>query len=949
MADTLTTYTGRGPDGDFSIDLPNWAREVTQVKIDKKLGDLNKNFKNLPDNIEKAFDSALKKNVKALNKLVDESKKSSNKQNKKAAEDKKHQNKTQETQAALLNSSLNNAQALKDLEKITNKQGQGGSLQNLLTKASPIGRVINMITKGMGALVGVIKGVATALLTLGAFIGNQLMKTFNMLNKSLSDGTGMLMGAFTDSTVNVAAEAARAGMSLSDFTDALAENSEEIRILGTQGFRELRNAVRDARGGMFDLGYSQEEITQLLGREISIRQRLGMRLDIVGNQLEDDVVITASELRRVANAAGVNAEILYQSAKLTDETNTLISARARQFGDEGISDMFTSIRQLSLRISGLAPTFGSAVTSPLVNAMVTGAVGLDEEFTQLVTVFPGLVDAFQKGNADIMNSGALTESTIDNIMESLVETSEEDFERAKMLALMTRNQTAIQAVNFANEVRAREKLIDEINDESLANRIRSAATVSQQIDIFFDIMKAPFETGITNFMLSVLGVNTSGTDINLASVIDQFVILASKFMRDLPVFGKFFDGSFFTDLSNAVNAYFDPNATSVDRERARSRINQLVTQTISDIGDSFNKVLTSGNLGATISGFFRDLIDELAISIYESTGMMGGTAFMAYLRKEDYGRASEMDPGFAQRMFLGAEDSGNLGVGAMIDARKDIAARFGVKYDDIVEASDLYRENELFDFDASGRVTAVKGLSKNSSLRNLHPDSILLAVQELQLFEAELNKGIKDVMGNDNELTSKELKKGLENNDPKLLKFLSELADPNSELNQMLNRDYKDFYARPGQFKITDAGAQYLDANKYATMMKSESYIQGLVDSFYIDMEQGVEGKARKKSIIAQIARRFQMGGNEMAFNQIIKDAQFSDEELAAYGLKRVNVLDKDNNIVGTRIEMDPNNMGSEIERLVQEIQLSEKETILLKQEVHKLISTLNPNNYVVQ
>ena len=293
--------------------------------------------------------------------------------------------------------------------------------------------------------------------------------------------------------------------------------------------------------------------------------------------------------------------------------------------------------------------------------------------------------------------------------------------------------------------------------------------------------------------------------------------------------------------------------------------------------------------------------------------------------------------------------SGNLGVGAMIDARKDIAARFGVKYDDIVEASDLYRENELFDFDASGRVTAVKGLSKNSSLRNLHPDSILLAVQELQLFEAELNKGIKDVMGNDNELTSKELKKGLENNDPKLLKFLSELADPNSELNQMLNRDYKDFYARPGQFKITDAGAQYLDANKYATMMKSESYIQGLVDSFYIDMEQGVEGKARKKSIIAQIARRFQMGGNEMAFNQIIKDAQFSDEELAAYGLKRVNVLDKDNNIVGTRIEMDPNNMGSEIERLVQEIQLSEKETILLKQEVHKLISTLNPNNYVVQ
>ena len=76
MADTLTTYTGRGPEGEFSIDLPNWAREVTQVKIDKKLGDLNKNFKNLPKNMQSAFESALKKNVGALNKIADQKKRS---------------------------------------------------------------------------------------------------------------------------------------------------------------------------------------------------------------------------------------------------------------------------------------------------------------------------------------------------------------------------------------------------------------------------------------------------------------------------------------------------------------------------------------------------------------------------------------------------------------------------------------------------------------------------------------------------------------------------------------------------------------------------------------------------------------------------------------------------------------------------------------------------------
>ena len=37
MADTLTSYQGRGPDGDFSIDLPAWATEATQAKVLKQL------------------------------------------------------------------------------------------------------------------------------------------------------------------------------------------------------------------------------------------------------------------------------------------------------------------------------------------------------------------------------------------------------------------------------------------------------------------------------------------------------------------------------------------------------------------------------------------------------------------------------------------------------------------------------------------------------------------------------------------------------------------------------------------------------------------------------------------------------------------------------------------------------------------------------------------------
>ncbi len=937
MADTLTTYTGRGPEGEFSIDLPNWARETTQVKIDKKLGDLNKNFKNLPKNMQSAFESALKKNVGALNKIADQNKKEATATAKRDRQETQHRNKTQQAEAALLNATLQNAQAIQDLEKITNDNNVGGgSLANLVSKAGPFGKIFQVLTKGLGMLAGVIKGVATAMLGLGSFIVSNLMKTFNMLNRSLSDGTGMLMGAFTDSTVNVAAEAARAGMSLSEFSDALAENSEEIRVLGTEGFRELRNAVRDNIGGMFDLGYSQEEITTLLGREISIRQRLGMRLDIAGNQLEDDVLLTSRELRSVANAAGVNAEVLYQAAKLTDETNTLISARARQFGDEGISDLFTSIRQLSLRISGLAPTFGSQITSPLVNAIVTGAIGLDDEFTQLITVMPQLRDAFEMGRADIMNGGKLTTDTIENMVNSLATATEQDFERAKMLALMTRNQTAIQAVNFANEVRAREKLIDDINDQSLADRIRSAGTITQQASQFFDIMKAPLETSIANFILSVLGVNTAGGDINMANVVEQFTILASKFLSDLPVFGKFFDGNFFNDLNQAVSAYFDDNATSADRERARQRINTLVTQTISDIGDGFNEVLSEGTLGATISDFFRKLFDELTINIYEATGAMGEAAFMAYMRKGDVARATEVDVGMIASYLGFGGTAGDAVVTTIQDKAQDLASRYGVDKDDIFAY-----------LAAGGNTKRGQRIREDSSLKKLSGNALNTLMMEMIQFQETYSDVVSKYGGRGDRI-----QRGLEDGDEELLNLVYQLADPNSLINRLVNLDYKDttqfgtpFASNDLVYPLNDAGLNYLNEEGLGHL-KDADYIAGLVDSFYRDVEQNIGNRADRLAIVKDLVGITRFTAGPMGFQEIIADRQISDEELAALGLVRIAKIDpKSGDITGYEFSpgaVDPN---SDIGVFFQNIRANQETQEMVLQKLAILLQKIDPNS----
>ena len=935
MADTLTTYTGRGPEGDFSIDLPNWARETTQVKIDKKLGDLNKNFKNLPKDMQSAFENALKKNVGALNKLADQNKKEATKTAKRDQEEQRNRSKTQQAEAALLNATLQNAQAIQDLEKITNENNTGGgSLANLVSKAGPFGKIFQVLTKGLGMLAGVIKGVATAMLGLGTFIGNELMKTFNLLNRSLSDGTGMLMGAFTDSTVNVAAEAAKAGMGLTEFTDALAENSEEIRVLGTQGFRELRNAVRDNIGGMFDLGYSQEEITQLLGREISIRQRLGMRLDLAGNELEDDILLTSREVRRLSNAAGVNAEVLYEAAKLTDETNTLISARARQFGNQGISQMFTSFRELSLRISALAPTYGSQITSPLVNAITTGAIGLDDEFTQLVTVFPGLVKTFEMGRADIMNGGKLTEETITSMMDSLIDVSEEDFERAKMLALMTRNQTAIQAVNFANEARAREGLIKDINDQGLADRIRSAGTISQQASQFFDIMKAPFETGIANFILSVLGVNTAGGDINMANVVEQFTILASKFLSDLPVFGKFFDGNFFNDLNQAVSAYFDDNATSTDREEARKRINTLVTQTISDIGDGFNEVLSEGTLGATISDFFRKLFDELTINIYEATGAMGEAAFMAYMRKGDIARATEVDTGMIASYFGLGGSAGEAVITKTQDKSQDLASRYGVDADDV------------YAYMAAGGATEKgKKILEDSSLKNLSGNALDTLVMEMMQFQDIFGPILSKYDGKGNKV-----QKGLEDGDEELLNLVYQLADPNSRLNRLVNLDYKtstqfatDFRPNDQVYTLNDAGMNYLNKEGLGHL-KDADYIAGLVDSFYRDVEQNTSTRADKLAIVKDLVGLTRFTAGPMGFQEIIADRQISDEELAALGLTRTAKIE-DGKVTGYTFDPSTVDPNSDIGVLFQNLGANQETQEMVLQKLAILLQKIDPNS----
>ena len=712
----LSKYMGVDGEGrQTSIELPEWALEATQAKCFAKLEKVAKSLAKGGDNYNllKDVKLAIDGNAEAINKLASNSKKTGKTST--TTNNKSNQNDTGKAADALADAAKGQNNALMKLKKLAdkNKTSDGGNiLTGLAGKAGPFAIMGNMIGKVVGVLAKFVGAIVAATVAVATFIGTQLMKVFNLMNDSLSDGTAGIIGALTTGSTNIATQASLAGLGLRTFTEALQESSEEIAVLGAEGYKDLRNATRDMTDGLFDMGFKNDEITKLLGREISIRARLGMRLDAEGTNLATDVVKVAKHLREIGAAAGISAEELYARSKLDDETNSLIAARAREFGDDGISALQTSIRILSLKMVGISPTYASAITTPLVNAVITGAVGLDDNFTELVSVFPGLVKSFDMAKNDINNSGELSANTIENIMSSLVDTTDEEFKRAKQLALMTRNQTAIQAVNFASEARARRSLISDVTKAGSEFSGRNIAVISAQADTFFDMMKAPFENAVTQFTMGVLGVSSTGEGANFGTLITKFSYLVEDFLASTKLFGDLFVGSgFFARFNKQIEAYFDAG-TGTERADAAKALQNMFIEAIDKFSASIGDASKQGVLGQMITNMFRNLMDQIVLAIYEGSDgrFFKESAGEAYIRAGRFNEARAMnDKGL---VFGGTEGQGaHHGVVGLFDQYMNneaaMADKFGIKTLDFQKVG-----NPMLDTDPKKRTKLITDLKK---------------------------------------------------------------------------------------------------------------------------------------------------------------------------------------------------------------------------------------------
>ena len=798
------TASGGGNEYSITFTGPDWAKEATQALINKKLGSIDKKL-NPGGGLGKMLKAALDKNTDAIKSLQGQQKKDNTKDDKTDANTKKHQNKTQKAEEALQKSTTSMDEGIAELIKLSkqnsNSSGGGGMLGDLKVGFSPLAMMGQMVMKVIKKLAGFVGAIASAAGAVALFVGKQLMKTFNLMNDSLSNGTAGLVGAYTDGATNIATQASLAGLSLKEFTEALQETSEEIMVLGAEGYRDLRNATRDVAGGLFDMGYNNEQMTKLLGREISIRARMGMRLDAAGTNLTGNVVEVARTLRNVGKAAGIAEEDLYERAKLEDETNTLIAARARELGDDGISELQTSIRKLSIKMVGLSPTYASSITNPLINAVITGAIGLDEGFTDLVTVFPGLVDSMDMAQTDILNSGKITDSTINSIMESLVDTTEDEFNRARQLALMTRSQTAIQAVNFASEARARRSLLSDLTTDG--DSMRNISVISAQADTFFDMMKAPFENSIMQFTMGMLGVSSTGEGANFGTILTNLSFMVEDFLAIIPGFRDMFVGSgFFARLNKSIEAYFTAG-TGEERAEASERLQNLFVEFVDTISARIGDAAKAGVLGDMIANMFRNLMDQIVLAIYEGSDgrIFKESAGEAYIRAGRFNEAKKMnDMGL---LFGGTEGAGaKHGVHGIYDQfianEQTMADRFGVDTR-FISSANSHAMN-----DPAKREKYIEyALEQNSHMDRRDVETMIRSAQEMraEMFEMARQYGLTEMVDIDGRgtmvergLTYDQMVERFKAGDQNVMEFLQNYAQNKRSINRSLQTvDYATF------------------------------------------------------------------------------------------------------------------------------------------------------------
>ena len=621
--------------------LPAWATEATQKNIQTLLKGLGTSSSKIEAILRlqlKGFKETTKKTaegdkeIQKLLKVLDSNDKKEQKQEKaanKAMEDalKELNNLTEDslTQLGKLGKNTNDqSDNLNKILKDLNNSGDGiMSFANLGGMAmGGFAKAVTGLTKLMGAL---------GLAVLGAlkYIGSSFVDTFKILNNSLSQGTGGIIG-LTTNIENVAKSANLAGMSLDEFAEFAQANSKILRILGAENFANLYTTTLLTTNGLLQMGMTADDSVESIMTELEYRRRFGLVLNQNSGELQTSLLRSARELRIFANAVGMSEADLRNESEIREDHTDLMQSQVKTMGGNTM-ELANNAQTISRALSAIG---GKGLVDPIFEAISKGATGLSNDFITLGQNMPGLIRMIEKEAARFdRGAGTLNANLGFDLIRLLRNTTEQ---QRKTLEAMGR--AGIEgAADLQNMIRKAQAMSEEaINsmEKELDPQTLSVLNVFNRLGFVANQVTATLGDVGKTFALEFLGFGRTldengNATFDFTKGVESMTKNIRKFATNVFGYNSPITDSF-ESLATYIDDMFLPKG-AIDKDEteaqyqarlkdARKKFVNTISEFTMELANDLKDQIKQGTLFDSIKDFFITFFDELRVSIYNATG-----------------------------------------------------------------------------------------------------------------------------------------------------------------------------------------------------------------------------------------------------------------------------------------------------------------------------------------
>ena len=636
MADIIIN----GPEGQSTINnIPAWATEATMTNISKTLTGIGKNtsmtdatlklmLKGYRD-LTEATNEGDEEIQKLLKKMAGEDKKA-NKEEKKANDTlSKGLKALQEVQAGGLDElSKLNSNSIKESEKLDKiLKDLGNSSSGMMSFASLGGKSFGLLGMAIGGVTKILGTFGLVILSAAKYIGNEFLDVFKIFNNSLSAGTGGIIG-LTHTVDNVATSANLAGMSLEEFGDFAQQNSKILRTLSARGFADLYSQTLLVKDGFLDIGMTADDAVESMMGELEFRRRFGLVINTETPQLQQSLIRSTKALRQYAQAVGMSEADLRAQSEIQEDNVDQLRLVGMALGASE-TQIIDDAQEISRQLGAYNM---QDLINPMFEAISKGSVGLSDEMTQLATIFPDLFDVVQQEATEFRRTGRLN-ANLGHELATLFRDMD-DIEVSQLRGLVEAGVPAATAISNM------QKQIEKLSEEQFEDMRKELDTSRLTMQNTFNKLGFVVNQGTSSIgdfgktaMLSALGFSKNADDlydfndgiVNLSDGITDFVgniigennIMYAGFESFNQYIKDMFGGQGEDESLEDYNKRLDD---------ARKAFVKSINDMAEKFGDSINSELNAGTLAQTIGKFFETFLNQLKISIYESTGIDMGVS-----------------------------------------------------------------------------------------------------------------------------------------------------------------------------------------------------------------------------------------------------------------------------------------------------------------------------------